>query len=261
MHGRFESWCTWLETLPSEFHRQQNFAFRIVTRTFVPVYSSSATGSLVPWHKETHRDACKQTVARVFTRAGRRDADQHRHRCENLQVPLPPILFFFPLFLHRRREPRHGKIRRLHRRREPGGGQPFIDRTHSVCLWKVDNAAAFSRFVRGNVSFGSAIVRTSRQFPSYTRIAQSFALADGLSRSFPSMRYLGYEFLAVPLVGDVSRVFSSACRRMNFLNRFELDAKKRFSGDLWSECHSTIKKMRFNFMRSKTGRICWKTDK
>lgn len=139
----------------------------------------------------------------------------------NLQVSLPPFLFSFP-FLHRRREPRRGKIRRLHRRREPGGGQPFIDRTHSVCLWKVDNAAAFSRFVRGNVSSGSAIVRPSRQFPSYTRIIQSFALPDGLSRSFPSMKYLGYEFLAVPLVGDVSRVFLSASKRMNFLHRFEL---------------------------------------
>lgn len=169
--------------------------------------------------------------------------------------------FFLSPFLHRRREPRRGKIRRLHRRREPGGGQPFIDRTHSVCLWKVDNAAAFSRFVRGNVWSGSAIVRPSRQFPFYTRIVQSFALPDGLSRSFPSMRYLGYEFLAVPLVGDVSRVFLSACRRMNFLNRFELDTKKRFSGDLWSQCHSTIKKMRFNFTRLETGRICWKTDK
>lgn len=213
MHGRFESWCTWLETLPSEFHREQTFAFRIVARTFVPVYSSSATGSLVSWHKETHRDASKQTVARVFTRAGRRDANQHRHRCEKPPGSASTHSFFLSPFLHRRREPRRGKIRRLHRRREPGGGQPFIDRTHSVCLWKVDNAAAFSRFVRGNVSSDSAIARPSRQFPSYTRIVQPFPLPDGLSRSFPSMRYLGYEFLAVFRLSEMSR--ASSCQPPN----------------------------------------------
>lgn len=83
-------------------------------------------------HKETHR-GFESKLLLVFLFESCAGSQITLNRRETTPV-LP--------FLHWRRGSCRGKIR--HRRRMPGGGQPFIDRTHSACLLKVDNAAGFS---------------------------------------------------------------------------------------------------------------------
>ena len=78
----------------------------------------------------------------VFIRAWRPDREARRGKNRPV-YPLssPSLSSFFPFLNGDEQDSTVTPEERV-----PGRGQPFIDRTNSVRLWEVDNAAGFSRF-------------------------------------------------------------------------------------------------------------------